>query len=110
MWINRPWLPLIALLALTACAHNETPSLTPSLAQIKTLVPTVNCAEDAPDDPLPDYPAAPGDQPSLQSLFDFSRAQSNWAAQAIGVYRRERAKRAATARCIAELRERGLIN
>ena len=95
---------------LTACAMHSPQSLTPSMAQTKTLVPTVECGQDAPDEALPDYPAAPAEPTTLAELQTFSRAQMQWAVAAARVHQRERAMRAGTAACLRGLRERGLIN
>jgi len=84
--------------------------MTPSLAQIRTLVPTVACSEDEPDEQLPEYPPAPDEPANVFALKAFSAAQGVWAGKAIGVHRREIKKRAATSACLADLRARGLIN
>jgi len=67
------------------------------------------CHEDDPSDPLPAYPSMPASL-GADALMAYVRAQSDWAVQAAGIYRREKARRAATSRCLADLRRQGLIN
>lgn len=110
MPIKTPLLLLPVCVMLTACAMRAPQSLTPSLAQTKTLVPTVECGQDAPNESLPDYPVAPPEPETMTQLRAFSRAQMGWAVAAARVHQRESAMRAGTAACLRELRARGLIN
>lgn len=109
MSTKKPLRILIACVVLTACANNAPRSLTPSLAQTKTLIPTIQCGEDEPNEVLPVYPDAPSTE-TKETLEAYSDQQSAWAITASGALRREKAKRAATGQCLRDLRERGLIN
>lgn len=101
-------LPTFVLL--TACASRTQPSLTPSLAQTGTLVPTVNCSQDVADEVLPTpYPTAPTII-SVETLQSHITDLNVWAVQAAGAFRREKVKRNTTTHCLDDLRSKGLIN
>jgi hypothetical protein len=103
---------------LAACASSNPQSMTQSLAQTHQLVPTISCAEDAPDEVLPNYPHLTDDgaldamplDVQVQFLKSDRTAQVVWAVQAAGQLGLEKKKRAATKQCLSQLRARGLIN
>lgn len=92
--------------------------MTQSLAQTKTLIPTVSCSESASDEALPNYPKAADDseldamtpEQEIKALKDYRTEQFVWAVQSSGAFAREKMKRAATSKCLQDLRGRGLIN
>jgi hypothetical protein len=109
--MRRKLLPLMFLASIlaVACAIPKAPSLTQSLAQTKTLVPTVNCGEDKSDFSLPPYPDAPASE-TVESLHAYGKQQQLWAIAAAGVVSNERILRANTAICLKTLRDSGVIN
>jgi hypothetical protein len=86
-----------------------TTSIAPSLAPVHTLVPTVECGEDRPDEELPDYPTAPAVE-TVDSLRAYSHSQQLWGVRAVGVVEDEYTLRRNTRKCLGGLRARGLIN
>ncbi|WP_186146010.1 hypothetical protein [Burkholderia gladioli] len=106
---HKPMLTLLLCATLAACATAPMPSIAPSLAPIHTLVPTVDCGEDAPDAQLPVYPSAPADE-TVDSLRAYSRTQQQWAVRAVGVVEDEHTLRRTTRDCLDGLRARGIIN
>jgi hypothetical protein len=97
---SRRMLVALSCVLLSACATSTPPPARPSI------VPTVMCHENDLDDRLPPLPVY------LDGMSDFehTRDLSDWIVQASGVYQREKARRAATAKCLADLRGAGLIN
>lgn len=100
----RRLLILLAFVPLTACAPSLVSLKTPSTGPTKSLVPTVSCSENAPDVPLPPFPA-----PSA-NVQQFEQDQIAWGIGAIGAYSHEKLLRKATAQCLADLRSKGIIN
>jgi hypothetical protein len=93
--------------------------MTQSLAQTKTLIPTVNCGEDRPDVVLPSYPVGPAVSPPatldaanavIAKLQQYGQQQQEWAVSAAGAFKAERVLRAGTRDCLSNLRASGIIN
>lgn len=89
---------------LTACASN------PPTYQPPSLPPIVNCGENLPSEPLPDYPqlhqrvAGETDQQYIADLERDRTAAAKWAVIAAGIAERNAIRRNTTAACISAIR------